>query len=90
MPATRPYPYPYFTATCIPFIPSGASLDAISIGGEQIFRGHGVGPLLPGTSHVPPPDDYRADESGLPNAMASAQCKDGVMTPWRWWWWWWY
>ena len=33
----------------------GASLDAISIGGEAIFR-RGVGPLLPGTEHVPPPD----------------------------------
>jgi 4-aminobutyrate aminotransferase len=33
----------------------GASLDAISVGGEAIFR-QGVGPLLPGTEHVPPPD----------------------------------
>lgn len=33
----------------------GASLDTISIGGEAIFRS-GVGPLLPGTEHVPPPD----------------------------------
>jgi 4-aminobutyrate aminotransferase len=33
----------------------GASLDAISIGGETIFR-KGIGPLLPGTEHVPPPD----------------------------------
>jgi 4-aminobutyrate aminotransferase len=33
----------------------GASLDAISIGGEAIFRS-GMGPLLPGTEHVPPPD----------------------------------
>ena len=33
----------------------GASLDAISIGGEAIFR-RGIGPLLPGTEHVPPPD----------------------------------
>ncbi len=36
----------------------GASLDAISVGGEEIFRG-GAGPLLPGTEHVPPPDPYR-------------------------------
>lgn len=36
----------------------GASLDAISIGGEEVFRA-GVGPLLPGTSHVPPPGEYR-------------------------------
>ena len=33
----------------------GASLDAISVGGEAIFRS-GIGPLLPGTEHVPPPD----------------------------------
>jgi 4-aminobutyrate aminotransferase len=33
----------------------GASLDAISIGGEAIFR-QNIGPLMPGTEHVPPPD----------------------------------
>jgi 4-aminobutyrate aminotransferase len=32
----------------------GASLDAISIGGESLFR-KGVGPLLPGTEHIPAP-----------------------------------
>jgi 4-aminobutyrate aminotransferase len=36
----------------------GASLDAISIGGEALFRS-GIGPLLPGTEHAPPPDEYR-------------------------------
>ncbi len=36
----------------------GASLDAISIGGEAIFR-KDAGPLLSGTEHVPPPDEYR-------------------------------
>ncbi len=36
----------------------GASLDCISIGGEEVFRA-GVGPLLPGAEHVPPPDEYR-------------------------------
>ncbi|HAM72652.1 MAG TPA: aspartate aminotransferase family protein [Verrucomicrobiales bacterium] len=34
----------------------GASLDAISVGGEAIFRS-GAGPLLPGCEHVPPPDN---------------------------------
>src|SRR4029079_10839156 len=42
----------------------GASLDAISIGGEAVFR-KGIGPLLPGTEHVPPCDrrhcPYRCD-----------------------------
>jgi len=33
----------------------GASLDAISIGGEALFR-RDIGPLLPGTEHVPPCD----------------------------------
>jgi (R)-1-hydroxy-2-aminoethylphosphonate ammonia-lyase len=33
----------------------GASLDAISIGGEAIFR-RDIGPLLPGTEHVQPCD----------------------------------
>jgi 4-aminobutyrate aminotransferase len=33
----------------------GASLDAVSVGGEAIFR-NGIGPLLPGCEHVPPPD----------------------------------
>jgi 4-aminobutyrate aminotransferase len=33
----------------------GASLDAVSVGGEALFRA-GIGPLLPGAEHVPPPD----------------------------------
>lgn len=33
----------------------GAGLDTIGIGGEAIFR-QGMGPLLPGAEHVPPPD----------------------------------
>ena len=33
----------------------GASLDAISIGGEALFR-RDIGPLLPGAEHVPPCD----------------------------------
>ena len=36
----------------------GASLDAISVGGESFFR-RNVGPLLPGTEHVSPPDPRR-------------------------------
>lgn len=36
----------------------GATLDAISIGGEAIFR-QNMGPLLPGSEHVPPADEYR-------------------------------
>jgi 4-aminobutyrate aminotransferase len=33
----------------------GASLDAVSVGGEAIFRNE-MGPLMPGTEHVPPPN----------------------------------
>jgi 4-aminobutyrate aminotransferase len=33
----------------------GCTLDAISLGGESFFR-NGIGPLLPGAEHVPPPD----------------------------------
>jgi 4-aminobutyrate aminotransferase len=33
----------------------GSSLDAISVGGEAIFR-NSIGPLLPGCEHVPPAD----------------------------------
>ncbi|WEK34301.1 MAG: aspartate aminotransferase family protein [Candidatus Pseudobacter hemicellulosilyticus] len=36
----------------------GASMDSISVGGEYLFSRQ-VGPLLPGSIHVPPPDSYR-------------------------------
>lgn len=36
----------------------GASLDAIAVGGEQVFR-KGIGPLLPGVERIPPPTTYR-------------------------------
>jgi 4-aminobutyrate aminotransferase len=36
----------------------GASMDSISVGGEYLFRQQ-LGPLLPGSIHVPPPDSYR-------------------------------
>lgn len=37
----------------------GAGLAASSIGGEAMFRSGPAGPLLPGSSHVPPPICYR-------------------------------
>ncbi len=42
----------------------GASLDAISVGGEALFR-RGLGPLLPGALHVPPwaPDGIGRDSA---------------------------
>jgi 4-aminobutyrate aminotransferase len=36
----------------------GASLDAISVGGESVFR-ESMGPLLPGIERIPPPVTYR-------------------------------
>jgi 4-aminobutyrate aminotransferase len=36
----------------------GASLDAISVGGEEVFRKY-MDPLLPGVTHIPPADSYR-------------------------------
>ncbi len=36
----------------------GASLDAISAGGEAIFKKH-MGPLMPGVINIPPPTTYR-------------------------------
>lgn len=36
----------------------GASLEAVSVGGEALFR-HGMGPLMPGAQHVPPPTPRR-------------------------------
>jgi len=57
----------------------GASLDAISIGGEALFRS-GIGPLLPGAIHVPPPSSYRSPfGSGETAAIQSAEYVDYVM-----------
>lgn len=35
----------------------GGTLEASSVGGESLFRS-GLGPLLPGCEHVPPPDPW--------------------------------
>jgi len=37
----------------------GAGLGASSVGGEDIFRSHGIGPLLAGTEHIAPYSCYR-------------------------------
>ena len=37
----------------------GAGFGASSVGGESMFRGPHIGPLLPGAEHVPPYGDYR-------------------------------
>ena len=51
----------------------GASLDAISIGGEAVFR-KGIGPLLPGTEHAPPCDP-RACRFGC-GGTCNAKCAE--------------
>ena len=53
----------------------GASLDAISLGGEALFR-RGVGPLLAGTEHVPPCDP-RACRFGC-GGTCNAACAEYV------------
>jgi 4-aminobutyrate aminotransferase len=53
----------------------GATLDAISLGGEALFRNN-IGPLLPGCEHVPPPEPQ-----GCPfrcGTACSLQCADYV------------
>ena len=50
----------------------GANLDAISVGGEALFR-KDVGPLLPGAEHVPPPGMARrffGDDDGAIDRLA--------------------
>lgn len=41
----------------------GASLDAISVGGEAIFREY-MGPMMPGVERIPPPVTYRGIYEG--------------------------
>ena len=53
----------------------GASLDAISIGGEALFR-RDMGPLLPGAEHVPPCDP-RGCRFGC-GGICNARCADYV------------
>jgi 4-aminobutyrate aminotransferase len=53
----------------------GASLDAISISGEALFRS-GAGPLLPGCEHVPPPDNRHCPFSC--GAACNLKCADYI------------
>ena len=51
----------------------GATLGAISVGGEDVFR-RNAGPLMTGTEHVAPPDCYRCPY-GFDNAdVCNLQC----------------
>ena len=53
----------------------GASLDAISIGGEALFRS-GIGPLLPGAEHVQPCDPRNCNFGC--NGTCTTRCADYV------------
>ncbi len=56
----------------------GGTLDTVSIGGEAQFRS-GIGPLLSGTEHVPPPEPYRCPFRCLDRAGAcDLSCADYV------------
>jgi 4-aminobutyrate aminotransferase len=55
----------------------GATLDTISIGGEAIFR-QDMGPLLPGTEHAPPPDEYRCAFGCAKRGGCDLVCADYV------------
>jgi 4-aminobutyrate aminotransferase len=46
----------------------GAGFGARSIGGEAMFRSGPIGPLLPGSEHVPPFGDYRNAWGGNQNS----------------------
>jgi 4-aminobutyrate aminotransferase len=55
----------------------GASLDAITVGGEEIFRG-GIGPLMPGDQHVPPPGEYRCQWDCFTRGGCDLKCADYI------------
>ncbi|HEY3853521.1 MAG TPA: aspartate aminotransferase family protein [Verrucomicrobiae bacterium] len=57
----------------------GASLDAISVGGEAVFR-KDIGPLLPGCEHVPPADNRHCPfKCGASCSLACADYIDYVL-----------
>lgn len=53
----------------------GAGFGASSVGGEQLFRIGPIGPLLPGTEHVPPFDAYR-NPFGIPHSRAQPRDRE--------------
>ena len=57
----------------------GATLDTISLGGEFLFR-NGIGPLIPGSEHVPPPEPKGCPfHCGSSCSMACADYVEYVM-----------
>ncbi len=57
----------------------GASLDAVSIGGERLFRDR-MGPLLPGALHAPPPEPQGCPfQCGTECSLRCAEMVDYLM-----------
>jgi 4-aminobutyrate aminotransferase len=56
----------------------GASMDAISAGGEREFRA-GLGPLIAGIERIPPPNTYRGIFAGMPDDIAFAEYLEYVI-----------
>ena len=56
----------------------GASLDAIGVGGEQVFR-KSMGPMMPGVERIPPPTSYRGPFSSTGNDMIYAEYLEYVI-----------
>jgi len=53
----------------------GAGFGAASVGGEAMFRsGPAAGPLLPGATHVPPPNCYRCPFGYSASGPGAADC----------------
>lgn len=55
----------------------GASLDAVSVGGEAIFR-NGIGPLLPGAEHAPPPNPMECPWDCRAREVCRLKCAEYV------------
>ncbi|HMI65497.1 MAG TPA: aspartate aminotransferase family protein [Cyclobacteriaceae bacterium] len=56
----------------------GASLDAIGVGGEQVFH-KGMGPILSGVERIPPPTSYRGPFSADGNDLIYAEYLEYVI-----------
>lgn len=51
----------------------GATLDSAGVGGQELFH-RGMGPLLPGVTHVSPPCDHDCAHCGMGRCDSSCAC----------------
>jgi 4-aminobutyrate aminotransferase len=56
----------------------GASMDAISAGGEEQFK-TGLGPLMPGVSHISPPLNYRNSDPSFDDIHYANQLEELII-----------